>query len=108
MRAASACRLRHRTEQALEQCGGEECNYLVSHLLRLPGGGIAKLACHCFGASVVRALSAVPSAHDVVVSSLMRAEGSLRKDKYGAMLLAQLGLDSCPTAEASQIAFASV
>mmetsp|Transcript_8680 Transcript_8680/g.24851 ORF Transcript_8680/g.24851 Transcript_8680/m.24851 type:complete len:307 (+) Transcript_8680:86-1006(+) len=67
----------------------DECQRLLPELLR-HSSSVAKLACHCFGIRVVRALLLVPETSKYVRSLMRQAEQRLRKDRYGAQLLEDL------------------
>lgn len=58
------------------------------------GSTIVGLACHCFGVQVVRALLQNSMTSPAVLQELHRSQKKLAKDKFGADLLAELGIVS--------------
>lgn len=53
---------------------------------------MAGLACHTFGVNVVRALAQVPGLGQQVKSELSQKEKRVSRDKFGRLLLRELGL----------------
>jgi len=80
-------------ERALQQNAAPPAarDVLVAELVR-HSGGLANLACHCFGTHVVRTLLNLPGARERVLQALMGAQQRLQKDRYGVTLLQEAGL----------------
>mmetsp|Transcript_30067 Transcript_30067/g.64942 ORF Transcript_30067/g.64942 Transcript_30067/m.64942 type:complete len:364 (+) Transcript_30067:182-1273(+) len=56
-------------------------------------GAVVALACHGFGCAVVRAMLQVPSAQRRVMQYLQKSRVRISKDKFGAELLRDLGIE---------------
>eukprot|EP00444_Apocalathium_aciculiferum_P006671 CAMPEP_0183393698 /NCGR_PEP_ID=MMETSP0370-20130417/8091_1 /TAXON_ID=268820 /ORGANISM="Peridinium aciculiferum, Strain PAER-2" /LENGTH=303 /DNA_ID=CAMNT_0025573951 /DNA_START=111 /DNA_END=1022 /DNA_ORIENTATION=- len=76
---------------ALLQCRQEEANALAIAVLGTPGV-VATLACHCFGAQIVRSLLQIRGIGSFVMQQIARSEKKMRKDKYASELLQELGV----------------
>jgi len=78
-------------QQALLQGAPRECQSLAQAVMA-PAGAVAALGCHCFGVHVVRALLQVPGASEIALGHVRKYQHKLRRDRFGAELLRELGL----------------
>jgi len=78
-------------EQVLTQGCSVEAQRLAAEFMS-KAGSIVSLACHSFGVQVVRGILELPRESKVALQYLQKAIHKLRKDKYGAMLIEELGL----------------
>merc|ERR1712061_130418 len=83
-------------EQSLALCPPEESEPLAQELMRA-AGAVTKLACHGFESRVVRALLDLPTASAQALHYVTKSQKTLRKDRFGAELLQELGME-CRTA----------
>merc|ERR1712060_749167 len=77
--------------QALTQCSARENRQLVISLIQ-QRGPVVDLACHNFGVHVIRALAEQPEFEKEVFRQVTKAIKRVKKDKYGKVLLQDLGL----------------
>merc|ERR1719229_180716 len=79
-------------EHALLHTAPDQRMALANELMEL-GGAVTSLACHSFGVHVVRALLQVPEAKERALHYICKNPRRLQKDKFGAQLLHDLGLE---------------
>jgi len=78
-------------EHMLSQGCREEARALAVEVMAQPGA-VVSLACHSFGVQVARGLLEVPQEEKIARQYLQKAVRKLRKDKYGATLINEYGL----------------
>jgi len=90
-------------EHVLSQGSNAEAQALATELMA-QAGAVVSLACHSFGVQVVRGILEVPQESKMALHYLEKAVRKLSKDKYGSMLVEELGLHDSEIAVVSAAA----
>jgi len=64
----------------------------IAYMIMSQAGAVTSLACHSFGVRVVRELLKLPGESEKVLFYVLKSARRLAKDKFGAQLLRDLGL----------------
>jgi len=77
--------------EALLHGAAEDSHSLAVAVVCKPGA-VTSLACHCFGVQVVRSLLRLPRISGAVLQELNTNGHKLKKDKFGAEIMMEIGL----------------